>query len=223
MKPYVVKQGDYVEKIAHALGVDPDEVWNDPKNADLNKQRDPNLLHPGDILYVPDPKKKWLPLKAGTDNLYVAKVPRTTIHLTFKDGNKPRGNEPYVIRGMGEPEEGTTDGDGTVEAKVPVHVREIQIAFPKSSITYPVLMGDMDPIEEATGVRKRLQHLGYGRAPGAREEEVSDADAEVLDRLAILAFQHAQGLKATGAMDDATRAALAKMHGDGATKGGSNG
>jgi hypothetical protein len=38
MKPYVVKQGDYVDRIAHAHGVDPDDIWNDPKNAELKKQ-----------------------------------------------------------------------------------------------------------------------------------------------------------------------------------------
>jgi hypothetical protein len=218
MKPYVVKQGDYLEKIAHASGADPDEVWNDPKNADLKRQRDPNLLHPGDVLYVPDPKRKWLPLTGGADNLYVAKVPRTTLRLTFKAGDKPRANEPYVIRGMGEEEEGTTDGEGVVEAKVPVHVREIRITFPKSKVTYPVQMGDMDPIEETTGVRKRLQHLGYGRAADRDED-----DGEAADRLAILAFQHDQGIKATGTMDDATRAALAKAHGGGPAKGGADG
>ncbi len=27
MKPYVVRQGDYLAKIAHQLGFDPDVVW----------------------------------------------------------------------------------------------------------------------------------------------------------------------------------------------------
>ncbi|APR86243.1 Hypothetical protein A7982_11592 [Minicystis rosea] len=211
MKPYVIKQGDYLEKVAHALGFDADEVWNEPKNAELKKQRDPNLLHPGDVLYVPDRTPQWLPLRSGTDNLYIAKVPRTTVRLVFKDVDKPRANEPYVILGMGEPEEGTTDGDGVLEIKVPVHIREVQISFPKSRITYPIHIGDMDPIEEPTGVRKRLLHLGYGAAPSA-DEDVANEDLEAADRLAILAFQQDQGLEATGSMDDATRAALAKAH-----------
>ena len=211
MKPYVVKQGDYLEKIAHALGFDADEVWNDPKNAELKKQRAPNLLHPGDVLYVPNRKPQWLPLKMGTDNLYIASVPRTTVRLSFRDAENPRANEPYVIHGMGEPEEGTTDGDGTVELRVPVHIREISVTFPNASITYPVHIGDMDPIDERTGARKRLQHLGYGRYPGAHEN-MTDDDLEAADRLAILAFQQDQGLEANGTMDDATRAALAKAH-----------
>lgn len=211
MKPYVVKQGDYLDRIAHARGFDPEEVWNDPKNAELKGQRAPNLLHPGDILYVPDRKRTWLPLKGSTDNLYVAKVPRTKVRLMFKDLDKPRAGEAYVVHGMGEPEEGTTDGDGGVEVSVPVHVREVQISFPGSGVTYPVHIGDMDPIEEATGVRKRLQHLGYGSVAGVAED-ASDEDAEGAERAAIGAFQADQGMEATGEMDDATRAALAKAH-----------
>ncbi|MFT3767392.1 MAG: hypothetical protein QM820_18220 [Minicystis sp.] len=46
MKAYVVRQGDYLKQLAHALGFDADAVWNDPKNAELSQRRDPNLLHP---------------------------------------------------------------------------------------------------------------------------------------------------------------------------------
>lgn len=206
MKPYVVKQGDYLAKIAHARGAGPDEIWNDPRNADLKAQRDPNQLHPGDILYVPDPKRKWLPLQAGTDNLYVARVPRTTVRLTFKQGDRPRANEPYVIRGMGEAEEGTTDGEGTVLCQVPVHVREIQVYFPNDRATYPAHIGDMDPIGESSGVRKRLEHLGFHDVRPGEELEAADARA-------LRAYQGARGLPQTDEVDDATRAALVEDHG----------
>jgi hypothetical protein len=205
MKPYVVKQGDYLDKIAHAVGCEPDEIWSDSKNSEIKQKRDPNLLAPGDILYVPDSKKQWLSLKMGTSNVYIAKVPRTKVRLVFKE----LLNEPYEIHGMGEPEEGSTDGDGGLEMSVPVHVREVQVTFPKSQITYPVRIGDMDPIDEPSGIRKRLQHLGYGTRLG---DGASADDLEVADRLAILAFQQDQGLEATGSMNDDTLAALTKTH-----------
>ena len=40
MKPYVVKQGDYLLKIAHLAGFDADDVWGHAKNADLKKTAD---------------------------------------------------------------------------------------------------------------------------------------------------------------------------------------
>lgn len=50
MTPYIVQQGDYLAKLAFVHGFEPDEVWNDPKNADLKKLRpDPNVLAPGDV------------------------------------------------------------------------------------------------------------------------------------------------------------------------------
>ena len=56
-KPYVVKAGDYTKKLAHTLGFDADEVWNDPKNAELKKLRkDPDMLVAGDVLFVPEKK-----------------------------------------------------------------------------------------------------------------------------------------------------------------------
>ncbi|APR86251.1 Hypothetical protein A7982_11600 [Minicystis rosea] len=210
MRPYVIKQGDYLEKVAHALGSDPDKIWNDPKNAELKQQRDPNLLHPGDILYVPAPEPQWMPLTANTSNLYVAKVPRTKVSLVFKDLDEPRANEPYVIHGMGEPEEGTTDGNGALEISVPVHVRELQVMFPKSHVTYPVHVGDMDPIGEPTGVRKRLQHLGYYEEPSA---DAGEGDTEAAERAAIHAFQIDHELLPTGTLDDETRSMLLEKHG----------
>ena len=67
----------------------------------------------------------------------------------------------------------------------------------------------MDPIDEATGVRKRLEHLGY-RSPASED---SESEAEELDREAIEAFQKDQGMQPTGVLDDATMSGLAKTHG----------
>ncbi len=60
-------------------------------------------------------------------------------------------------------------------------------------------------------MRQRLQHLGFRAPVGTTpetEEEAAERDAE-----AIAAFQAAQGLEETGALDDATRAALESEHG----------
>src|SRR5437868_6079112 len=85
--PYVVKSGEYLEKIAHARGFDPDACWNDPKNKDLKDLRkDPNILCAGDVLYVPEPKKKaGLPVSIGSSNPYVATIPMVDVSLQFKE------------------------------------------------------------------------------------------------------------------------------------------
>jgi hypothetical protein len=56
-QPYVVGQGDYLLRIAHRLGFDPDVVWQDDVNSSLRQLRkDPNIRCPTDVLFVPTPK-----------------------------------------------------------------------------------------------------------------------------------------------------------------------
>ena len=39
MRPYVIRQGDYITKLAHQRGFDADAIWNDPKNQSLRERR----------------------------------------------------------------------------------------------------------------------------------------------------------------------------------------
>ena len=209
--PYVIRQGDYLQKLAFAHGFDEEAVWNDPKNAALKDTRkDPNLLLPGDVIHFPRSTREGQPLSKGTTNTYKAKVPTTKVHFTFEDAKGPLAGEAYVIEGLGAPLEGTADGTGKVEIEAPVHVREVRVTFKKKGLIFPVFIGDMDPIDEPSGVRQRLQHLGYLQpAPDALSEEA----AAHRDTEAITAFQRDKGLSPTGTIDDATRSALDAAHG----------
>src|SRR4030095_14342956 len=53
---YTVKQGDHVAGIAFRFGLsDFRTIWDHPNNTELkNKRQNPNVLFPGDVLYVPD-------------------------------------------------------------------------------------------------------------------------------------------------------------------------
>lgn len=209
--PYVVRQGDYLQKLAFAHGFDENEAWNDPKNAALkDKRQDPNLLLPGDIIHFPRSTREGKPIAKGTTNTYKAKVPTTKVHFTFEDAKGPLAGEAYVIEGLGAPVEGTADGTGKVEIEAPVHVREVRVTFAKRGLIFPVSIGDLDPIEELSGLRQRLQQLGYLQpAPDALSEEA----AAHRDQEAIAAFQRDKGLPATGTIDEPTRSAIDAAHG----------
>jgi hypothetical protein len=102
LRPYVVKQGDYLTKLAHTFGFDAEEVWNDPKNAELKQRRaDMDVLAPGDVVYLPEASKEGLPLTPGTSNRYTAKVPKIEVTLAFQDGDAPLANEPCEVLGLG--------------------------------------------------------------------------------------------------------------------------
>jgi peptidoglycan hydrolase-like protein with peptidoglycan-binding domain len=67
-------------------------------------------------------------------------------------------------------------------------------------------VGGLDPVEETSGVQKRLVNLGHYRGP-------VDGEPSVDLTAAIRAFQSANGLEPTGEPDDATREKLRKVHG----------
>src|SRR5688572_23264483 len=98
MRPYVVRQGDYLTQLAHRRGFSVEDVWNDPANDALRQKRSsPEILQPGDILHLPERREGWNPrsLTIGGENRFTAKIPAVQIKLVLQraDGtaiaNKP--------------------------------------------------------------------------------------------------------------------------------------
>jgi hypothetical protein len=173
-----------------------------PKNAEIRGRRSPNVLLPGDIIQIPKPPTKAAPREIG------AKKKRTTfIRLAFNSGNKPEANEPFVAEGLHVKVEGKTDAQGNLLVEVPVELHEFKIRFLKSNTVYPIEVGDMEPVDEPSGARKRLQHLGF------RTSDAPNEDVEALDHQAVESFQRAHKLQPTGALDDETKTALVREHG----------
>jgi hypothetical protein len=213
VKPYVIKQGDYLLKVAHILGFDADKAWNDGKNAELKKLRkDPRMLVAGDILFIPDEPKKGLKLNAKQVNAYVAHVPLVKSKLVLAVGGKPLANEKYVIEGLGEEEEKKTSEKGEVAIEVPVHVREVTVRFVDRKRRIKVAIGHLDPPDTPSGARMRLTTLGlYGAKMKGADRHVSH-DKDALKH-AIKKFQKQKGLEESGEIDDTTRKALIDAHG----------
>ena len=210
MTPYIVRPGDYLAKLAFVVGFDADEVWNDPKNADLKALRpDPNILAPGDILYVPEKKQEeGLPIQKGTDNDYSAPVPKVEVVLVFMSNDQPLANEPCEVLGL-DGADSSTDGNGKLTLTIPVTTRQVSVHFTGPDVTYDVLVGDMDPDTEDSGLKKRLANLGLFTRSAERNPNVGEDEGLG----AILAmFQAARGLESTGTIDDATRKALVEAH-----------
>lgn len=215
MKPYIVRQGDYVTKIAHLHGFDAQTVWNDPMNAKLREKRpDWNIIHPGDVLWIPErSERRYLIVKNGTTNRYVANIPKMPVELRIQVGGEPLPDEPYVILGLGpDPIEGATDQDGWLRTTVPVHVREIEVLLTERDRTLRLRVGDMDPVDTLAGLKKRLTHLGFYQPTrvGVESDDVADGEALIA---ALKAFQSHRGLEPTGKLDDETRKALTGEHG----------
>jgi hypothetical protein len=164
MQPYVIRQGDYLHKIAHRFDFDADSVWNDPSNDDLRKLRpDPNLLFPGDLLHIPDqqdpPGHK---LAVGTTNEFEAPdAPTATVTQTFV-GTDPAdyASRAFTVSELDQLTGLTTDADGKATFPVPVTLDAVTVVFTDTGETWRLRIGHMDPIDTLAGVFKRLQNLG---------------------------------------------------------------
>jgi hypothetical protein len=217
MKPYVVKQGEYLSKLAFRMGFDPDQVWGDASNADLKKTRaSGDILLAGDVLYVPDQPPKKLSFKKGQANAYSAKLRTVSVKIALTGpGGAPRKNEPFIVRGLGGDDlNGTTDGDGNVKFDAPVTVRQVELELPNKKQKYRVSVGDLDPVNEKAGAKSRLEHLGFYGATFATGSDGTYASRDDgLLAAALKAFQVKSQLPLTGLLDDATQAALVAAHG----------
>jgi len=206
MLPYVIRQGDYLSKLAHRFGFDATAVWNHSSNEALRRARaNPEVLAPGDVLFVPRAEPRGLAVSKGTTNRFSARVPTTNVSLTLRDSaGNPVANKAYRVTGALTPITGSSDGQGNVSFRVPILLSEVHLALADGG-SVRVHIGHMDPVGTASGAWKRLLHLGY-RAPPSIEPE----DAV---RLMITRFQRDQGLTVNGDSDDATVSALVRVHG----------
>jgi hypothetical protein len=216
---YTVAAGDWVSKIAGRYGFsDWKLVWYDERNADLRVKRpDPNLIYPGDPIYVPSKKSKEVP--CSTDQLHEFQLTRhrkkLKIVLREADGT-PRCNVPCVLEidSRPLPEVKQTGPDGRIEALISDLAESGMLLVGQDrSEVYPVRLGHLDPIETIKGYQERLTNLGHYSG------EI-DGIVGPLTRQAVRGFQELENfiagkevLVVDGIMGPKTQAKLKDRHG----------
>src|SRR5690348_9818041 len=120
MSSYRVQQGDCLSNIAKRHGFDWKTVWDHPQNERLReKRKDPNVLFPGDTIYIPDREVRWEQAKTTARHVFVVKPPKANVRLRILEQGKPIAGAPFTLLVDGvEIKSGTTDGDGKLEAEV---------------------------------------------------------------------------------------------------------
>lgn len=210
MRTHVVRQGDHLERIAWEGGVSARSVQELEENAHLRERRDPNVLEPGDVVYLPDRRPPELTVTKSTTNKFVARLPRSRIEMTLRGPSGALSGAAFTVEGVpGPPIEGTTDGEGVARFDLPIHAEHAEVVVAEHCLRFRVRVGHLDPPETESGVFARLHQMGYlaGGPPG---EDIRSAAA--LER-AVRAFQTDRGIEATGELDQETRDALVERHG----------
>ncbi len=204
VRPYIVRQGDYVARTAAAIGCSEEEIWDYEKNRELKAHgRTEEVLNPGDILYVPDRRLPGVAVTLQADNAFAARVPAVMVRVKFMVDGAPRANQKYTVECAGGPVEGTSDGEGVVEFDVSTATRSVIVVFDDPPGAYALNIGGTDPATVNSGVFGRLRQLGYFGLSTDRDA-VSDEDLAA----ALASFQQSQGVEPTGEMDEETRRRL---------------
>lgn len=207
LMPHVVRQGDYLQRIAHRFGFDPESIWTHAKNAALKEAREHgDQLLPGDMLWVPRAAPEPQPVHPCRSNRFEVMVPTVHLRQTFIVDGEPLAEKACHISGAGPAYDDVSDGEGGIDIAVPVYAESVTIVF-ENGCHFLVNIGHLDPVDTRTGVEQRLRHLAF----------LSDPEAACVDdeeyAAALTAFQAMHELETTGVLDEATIKTLKEIHG----------
>jgi N-acetylmuramoyl-L-alanine amidase len=182
-------------------------------NADFRARRpDPNLLYPGDELYIPDRDPGGEGRQTDQRHTFVLSTKQTYINVRVQDPAKqPIKNAPYKLVLEGLELKGTTDGDGWVKGVIPPQATfGTLIVWPDPAdetdmSMWRVSLGHLDPLETTTGIKARLNNLGYWCG------EINDQQ-DVRYDAAVRRFQEDHNLVVDGIVGPQTRGRLQNEH-----------
>ncbi len=205
MAMHKVGKGESATSIASENGFFVDTIWNHPQNSALReKRKTPDQLFEGDELFIPEKQLKQEEGATGSRHRFKVKGVPAKFRLQLLALGEPRKNEDYVLNIDGKLTSGKTDADGWIKQPIPPGARNGTLLLQGGKETIPLQIGDLDPVEEVSGVQQRLTNLGF---PSGNSGQLDDPTKAALKR-----FQAVQGLPVTGEADSATRAKLKQLH-----------
>jgi hypothetical protein len=216
MAYHTVVQGEYLSGIAKQYGFSSYKaIWDHAQNAALKKQRqNPNVIYPGDQVFIPDKRKKQEVRSTGQTHRFVLKAEKLKLRLVVEDlYEKPLDNARCELRIENEVYQLKTDGKGKIEQDIPPGVRSAVLTVkdprtPINEIVIPIKIGHMDPVDTESGQKARLNNLGYFAGP-LEDEKVPAPDAKPEANTDAKKDSSADTAKAepqNGKKDDETRA-----------------
>ncbi len=205
-KEHTIRDGDSVIQLSEVHGFFAATIWNAPENAALREQReDMNVLKAGDVVVIPDKQPKELPAETGREHVFQRQGIPAVFRLQVFEDETPRANQEYRLKVGDRIYRGQTDQDGKLEAFVSALATEGTLVVGPDEFTLDVRFGHLDPINEISGVQKRLINLGF---------DCGKVDGQLGPRTEamLMMFQERFGLEQTGQPDQATIDQLESLH-----------
>jgi hypothetical protein len=214
MGKHVVQQGECLSSIAADYGFsDWHAIYDHAANADLRAVRpDPNVLYPGDQLFIPDIAPIEKDCQTDARHVFVIVDTPTYLNVRLQDpAKRPLKSVPYKLSVGSLQFEGNTDGDGWVRRKIDASAESgTLMVWPNPDdreefVVWQVMLGHLDPLETVTGIKGRLKNLGY------YDGEMNDEQDDEYDS-AVRQFQQDNDLVVDGIVGPKTRGKLKDEH-----------
>jgi hypothetical protein len=214
MPEHRVRQGECLASIAKIYGfADWQTIYDHPNNENLRRRRpNPNVIYPGDCLFIPDRQQKEAAGETEQRHRFRVRGARVTLRIFLRDMDEnPHANKRYSLLVEGQTYEGQTDSEGLIQQAVPADAEEGELRVwlsdePGSEpMIWPIDIGHLNPVEFVSGVKQRLENLGYMTGS-------DDEDLDPITRESLLRFQKDHSLPVTGEPDEATRNRLVEKH-----------
>src|SRR3954468_13505009 len=207
-----VKQGETLSRLAdrYHLG-DYRVIYNHPKNADFKRRRpNPDVIFPGDQVFIPEPTIREQAGSTDCRHRFRLRKPQNMLRIAIEDAAGERlRNAAYEITFELVKLTGSTNGDGMLEQRIPLHIEEAILKI--GDLNWTLKIGHLNPMEDApddgnSGIQARLRNLGY-------DLDNIDGILGARTRAAIRAFQQDNPpLAVDGICGPQTRAKLLEKH-----------
>ncbi len=211
-----IVQGECVAKLAARYGFFPENVWQRDENKALREQRvEMYILAPGDQLFIPPNTVKLAKINSSERIDLRRKGATEMLNIRFLDyDDTPRVNIPYLISVKADKNEALqdvqnqTDAGGCVRVAIPPNAVFVTIYLDKGPYqeVHEFNLGHVNPIDTLSGVKARLNNLGY--SCGTEDQNLNDKTVS-----AIKAFQTRYELAVTGERDSETLKVLKEKFG----------
>jgi N-acetylmuramoyl-L-alanine amidase len=206
---HTAEEGECLHSLAEAHGFTSESLWSLSENQSLKQaRRDPHALHPGDRVFIPEPRLKEVDGQSEVRHRFKRVGIPVKLRLKLHDDGKPLKNQGFEVDFGGEVLRGASDNDGVVEVFLPpgAEAGRLKIGAGAQQKVYELDLGRLAPSDGVSGVQSRLNNLGY---------DAGDVDGHLgpNTREALRRFQLHHGLKETGKPDADTIKKLVEAHG----------
>jgi hypothetical protein len=211
---HTVRQGECLSSLAAQHGL-PDwrAVYNHPENASFQQKRpNPNVIAPGDRVYIPDRDSLFKNGTTDRRNPFVLARDKTSLLIVAadEDGN-PYQEYDYKLTVGEDVYEGKTDSEGMLRHVIDAQAADGELTVwwpgtPPRHCTWHLKLGHLDPVSQISGIQARLNNLGLNAGP-------VDGILGPLTRTAVAEFQKKTQLTADGDPGPITQSKLEEIYG----------